>query len=192
MGESQKKILIVDDDQFLRDMVAAAFRKGGFEVTEDPDGQAAWERVAGGYRPDVVLTGILMPRMTGFDLIRKMQEDTALAAIPVAVFSHRGRDEDRKTAQDLNADEFIVQGIVPLAEVVRRVKNIAGEAPTYRIYLKRFHDDAEELVQTLDVQQHTEFGTMKNETFFLELTPLTEPGHFTVRLTKGQVPLIES
>jgi CheY-like chemotaxis protein len=178
----KKKLLIVDDDQFLRDMMAAAFAEAGFAVTPAGDGQEAWDRLGAGYVPDVVLTGILMPRMSGFDLVRKMQSDQKLAPIPVAVFSHRGRDEDRQTAKELSVDEFIIQGSVPLVEIVRRVRALTGDVRTYRIYLKRFHDDAEFLLQTLAAQGKIDLAELKDDTCFLELTPQQENATFSVKV----------
>ena len=178
----KKKILIVDDDQFLRDMLAATFTEAGFATASAADGQEAWDKLGVGYKPDVLLTGILMPRMSGFDLIRKMQGDPKLAPIPVAVFSHRGREEDKQTARELNADDFIIQGSVPLVEIVRRVRALAGDVRTYRIYLKRFHDDAEALLQTLAAQGKVDLAELKDDACFLELTPQKENGTFSVKV----------
>ncbi len=177
----KKKLLIVDDDQFLRDMMAAAFEQDGFAVTVAADGQEAWDKLGAGYVPDVVLTGILMPRMSGFDLVRNMQAEKKLAPIPVAIFSHRGRDEDKKTARDLSADDFIIQGLVPLTEIVRRVRALTGDVRSYRIYLKRFHDDAEALLQTLAAQGKVDLTELKDDTCFVELAPQKEGG-FAVKV----------
>ncbi|MEY4731457.1 MAG: hypothetical protein RL681_403 [Candidatus Parcubacteria bacterium] len=183
MPDEKKKILIVDDDQFLRDMFVATFTEAGFDVTSAADGQEAWDKLGVGYKPDIVMTGILMPRMSGFELLRNMQADPKLAPIPVAIFSHRGREEDKKTAKDLNADDFIIQGSVPLVEVVRRIRALTGDVHTYRVYLKRFHDDAETFLQTLAAQGKVDLADLKDDTCFLELTPLKENGQFSVKVT---------
>jgi CheY-like chemotaxis protein len=181
--EEKKKIIIIDDAQFLIDVHASAFREAGFEVEVAHDGQEAWEKIEGGYRPDVVFTGILMPRMTGFDLIRKMQERDDLKDIPVAVSSHRGREEDKKTAGELAVDDFIVQGLVPLHEVIRRVQELVGSARTsYLIALERAHHDGEALVRLLNKQQNTYFGSDPRKEIFLELKPLENKSEFSVRI----------
>ena len=79
-----------------------------FEVLTAHDGQEAWEIIVSGNTPDIVFTGITMPRLTGFELIAKLQSDPKLANIPVAINSHRGRSEDQKLAKEMNVDDFII------------------------------------------------------------------------------------
>ena len=184
--EAKKKILIVDDDQFLREMVTGAFTEAGFEVMSASDGEEAWEKISGGYRPDVVLTGITMPRMTGFELIEKIRADSELTKIPVAIFSHRGREEDRERARQMDVGDFILRASVPLTEIIRRMQILAGESGALRISLKRYYDDAERLLKLLDIQEGTQFAEFKDETLFLELTPQKDKGIFMVKIKKKE------
>lgn len=177
-----KKLLLVDDNQEILNIYTTMFKGEGFEVTPASDGQEAWELIEKGYAPEVVVTGILMPRMTGFDLVRKMQADPRIALIPVAIVSHRGRPEDKEVAKQLNVDDFIVQGVTPLVEIVRRVKLLIGIHPTYAIRLGRDEYDTEALIELLYRQQQTSIGFEKSKQFFLELEPIAEKGHFKVTL----------
>ena len=181
MSPEGKKLLLVDDNEDVRHIYAAAFSGEGFDVKHAADGQEAWDTIAGGYIPDVVVTGILMPRMTGFDLVRKMQADPKLAAIPVAILSHRGRQEDRDTAKGLKVDDFIFQGITPLVEIVRRVKLLVGMHRSYTIHLERDAYDSEPFVDLLDRQKQTSIGSERNKKFFLEIEPTAEAGEFKIK-----------
>ena len=116
-----KKILIVDDDESLREVYTVLFHQAGFEVLTAKDGQEAWDYLSAGRTPSVIFTGIIMPRMTGFDLIKRLKTDPALANIPVIVSSHRGLPEDKKTAEDLGVKEFVVRHMTTPGEVLRRV-----------------------------------------------------------------------
>lgn len=184
MEGQKRKILIVDDAQFLLDVYDSAFKEAGFEVKLATDGKEAWDAIEGGFVPDVVFTGILMPRMTGFDLIRKMQEKESLKQIPVVVSSHRGRDEDKETAKSLGVDDFVIQGLVPLHEVVRRIQALAGSHVVYHVAIERSHHDGDALIALLARLQHQSPPSGEEEVF-LELEPLQEPGEFKARLLKG-------
>ncbi len=175
-----KQVLIVDDDEFLRNVYTAKLKDEGFTVTAASDGQEAWEIIQKGYLPAVVFTGILMPRMTGFDLIRKMQADPKLASIPVAISSHRNRPEDREMAQTLKVDDFIVRGLVPLNEVVRRIRLLLGTGQAYVIELQRGSRDSESLVQFFDKQNLTFFANNPQKKLLLKLEPQEEKGSFKV------------
>lgn len=178
-----KKILIVDDDSFLLQIYTSSFKAEGFEVVPANDGQEAWDIIQSGNMPDVVFTGIIMPRMTGFDLIRKMQADPKLAPIPVAISSHRGREEDKKTAKELNVDDFLIKGIVPVVEVIRRVEYLLGIYKVYALKLAPDNADTKALVDLLNKQQQTSFNFRDFKELYLVFTPKKETGEFVVKLT---------
>ena len=67
--EGKKKILIVDDDNFLLDMYALKFSQNGFEVHTAGNGMAVLEKLRGGLCPDVILMDIIMPEMDGFETL---------------------------------------------------------------------------------------------------------------------------
>ena len=114
------KILIVDDDELLLGIYAGSFRNEGFEVLTARDGQEAWDMLSGGNVPDVVFTGIIMPGMTGFELVGKIKSDPKLKNIVTVISSHRGRDEDRVLAKNMGVADFIIQGTTTPVEAIRR------------------------------------------------------------------------
>lgn len=179
-----KKILVVDDEPLLLSVYAARLRAEGFEVVTAADGQEAWELIKSGNIPDLLFTGIIMPRMTGFDLVRKMQADAKFKEIPVAISSHRGRDEDKKTAKELNVDDFIMQGVTPINEIVRRLKMLVGLQSEFFLGLNHTDDDRRILVSFLNQQQHSVFSLDDRDDIVLELEPQSEAGMFEVKLGK--------
>lgn len=182
-NEINKKILIVDDDEFLLGVYAKNFRDEGFEVLTAHDGQEAWEIISGGNVPDVVFTGIMMPRMSGFELIAKMQADQNLAKIPVAINSHRGRPEDEKLAKEMGVDDFIIQGLTTPAETIRRVKLLLGIQNIYKVAIAPDKNDASTLINFLNKQQGAACDPSGGKDIFLEIEPKTEKGEFKIKIS---------
>jgi len=182
-NKNNKKILIVDDDDFLLGVYAKNFRDEGLEVLTAHNGEEAWEIISGGNVPDVVFTGIVMPRMTGFELIAKMQADPNLAKIPVAINSHRGRPEDEKLAKQMAVDDFIVQGSTTPVEAVRRVKLLLGIQNVYKVVIVPDKNDASALINFLNKQQGTACNPIDDKEIFLEIESETEKGEFKIKIS---------
>ena len=182
-----KKILIVDDDDSIRNIYVHKFQEEKFEVGVAKDGEEAWNLLEGGFVPNIVFTGILMPKMGGFDLVRKMRTDPRFTIIPIVIFSHRGREEDKEEAIWLGVNDFLVQGVVSLAETVRRINFILGEGLIYALPLDRRNEDVENLIRLLDVQHKTSFAFDKGKDLFLKVEPMKEGGEFRVGLTDENI-----
>jgi len=121
--ENKIKILIVDDDDPIRNLYAEVFKRNGFEVTEAVDGVDALDKAT--KNPfDVIFTGIIMPRMDGFALFEALKKNIATSGIPVAISSHMGREEDQKKAYELGAKDFITRDMNTPNEAVERIKAI--------------------------------------------------------------------
>ncbi len=162
MSDQQKKILFSDDDALLRSVYASKFTEEGFHVTQANDGQEALDIMLGGFIPDLLITGIMMPRMTGFDLIRRTRLEPPLKNIPVIIFSHRGLESDHKEALELQVKDFVVQSRVTPNEVVRRVRLILGLATTFRISISRTDGEANALLVLLARQLNTQIPEQEN------------------------------
>jgi two-component system, OmpR family, alkaline phosphatase synthesis response regulator PhoP len=86
-----KHILAVDDELHIRRLVEINLRRVGYRVTTARDGQEALEQIQA-ERPDLVLLDVLMPRMDGFALLRRLKADALTARIPVMMLTARGED----------------------------------------------------------------------------------------------------
>lgn len=118
-----KRILVADDDFEQRDLYLELFRGQGFEVISANDGLDALEKALKD-KPDLVFTGIIMPRMDGFELIRNLRNNIATADTPVIMFSHLGRESDRKNAQTLYRVEFVVKGYDTPASILKKAQEL--------------------------------------------------------------------
>ncbi|OGF77446.1 hypothetical protein A2W54_04840 [Candidatus Giovannonibacteria bacterium RIFCSPHIGHO2_02_43_13] len=177
-----KKILIVDDDEILRGINKSVFMAGGFEVAVAKDGQDAWEQLEKGYRPDIVLTGILMPRLGGFDLFLKIKGDQRLSGIPVVILSHRGMAEDQKKAKELGIADFIIQATTPAPEAVRRCQLILGLSQKFKILTQADKLDGMLFANHL-LQKEKLLEKLGNEIVF-EIEEEKSTGTFKIRVGK--------
>lgn len=115
------KILIVDDDHNVRNLYVDVFQEKGFEVIEAIDGVDGLDK-ATKMIPDLVFTGIIMPRMDGFALIEALRKNVMTSKIPIIMSSHLGREQDKQRAEKLGVKEFIVLGYYKPYEVVEKVR----------------------------------------------------------------------
>ena len=151
MENKQIKILIVDDDTDIREIYAEVFRKAGFNVTEANDGLEGLDK-ASKEIPDVIFTGIIMPRMDGFTMMDALKKNVATSKIPVVISSHMGREEDRKKAEKLGAKDFIVRGATSPNQAVERIKVLFMEG-SYSIEFDPYNLDAAKLAHDLNVNK---------------------------------------
>src|SRR6478609_4465024 len=114
-----RTILIADDDAHIRQLLAFALRKAGFEVVESGDGEAALKMV-GARAPHLVVLDINMPGMDGLEVCRRLR---ATSEIPILFLSSRDDEIDRVLGMELGADDYVVKPFSP-REVVARVTAI--------------------------------------------------------------------
>jgi two-component system, chemotaxis family, chemotaxis protein CheY len=85
--EGGRRVLVVDDDADIREVMSAVLTDEGYRVSTAHDGAAALDRLRHGPRPDLILLDLMMPRMSGWELRAALAEDAALRSIPVVVVS---------------------------------------------------------------------------------------------------------
>lgn len=152
------KILLVDDDEDTRSLYAEVFRNAGFEVREAKDGLEGLD-LASKDRPDVIFTGIIMPRMDGFALTEALRANVTTSSIPVAFSSHLGRQEDQQRAREMGVSDFIVRDMVTPNEVVIRIRSLISRTE-YLIALDIRALDAQKLAA--DFRLNPNFSCSEN------------------------------
>lgn len=149
MNSQSFRVLVVDDDETVRNLYVDVFREAKFQVDEAKDGLEGLEK-ANTDRPDLIFTGIIMPRMDGFALVEHLRKSVVTAGVPVVFSSHLGRQEDRERAKSLGVKDFIVLGTTPVSEVVRRVSSLL-ENNEYFLDIDSRALDAQKLAQDLGI-----------------------------------------
>ncbi|PKM97134.1 MAG: hypothetical protein CVU79_09930 [Elusimicrobia bacterium HGW-Elusimicrobia-3] len=123
MTETRKKVLVVDDDEMLRDL-AADILSAEFEVQTARDGQEGWEK-AQAWRPDLVVTDLMMPRMHGYELCGLLKGPDGIPGVKIIVSSSKTFTTDVAQARDAGADDYLVKPYMP-AEMLKRVRGLFG------------------------------------------------------------------
>ena len=149
MEQQKRKVLVVDDDSMTRGMYVDIFQGAGYEVVEAKDGVEGLDIATRDF-PDLIFTGIIMPRMDGFSMIEELKKTIATANIPVIISSHMGREEDQKRAIQLGAKDFIVRDTTPPFAVLERIGSVFLKAGgVYTVEINPFAMDAQKLAKEL-------------------------------------------
>ena len=120
MQTDARPILLVEDDRFLRRACEASLRQAGFTVISVADGLEA-VRAARKHVPALVLLDVLMPKLTGLEVLRVLKADPALTSIPVLVLSNSSRPQDVAEIMALGAVDYLVKADLSLRQLTERV-----------------------------------------------------------------------
>lgn len=123
MAEEKKTILIIEDDKFLRDLIAQKLTKEGFGTAEAVDGEHGLKKVKE-VRPDLVLLDLILPGIDGFEVLAKIKEDPVLAEIPVIILSNLGQKDDIERGLRLGAVDYLIKAHFTPGEIIEKVKNV--------------------------------------------------------------------
>ncbi|MDO8514416.1 MAG: response regulator [bacterium] len=119
-GKQGGKIWIVEDDQFLSSLSSSQLAKEGYTVKIATDGAQAL-KLLDAETPDLVLLDIMMPGMTGFEVLKAMRADARCKNTIIVMFSNLGQEHEIEEARKNGADDFLVKAKFTLREVVERV-----------------------------------------------------------------------
>ena len=122
-SQNNTKILIVDDDPFILDMYVIKFKEQGFQIDTATDGKMALEKIQTD-NPDIVLLDVVMPKMDGFDVIKKIQENKIPRTFKILFLTNFGQKEDVERGMQLGADGYIIKAHFTPSEVVAKVKEV--------------------------------------------------------------------
>jgi DNA-binding response OmpR family regulator len=112
-------VLVVEDDPVILRLLEVNFELEGFAVLLAHDGAEGIE-VARAERPDVIISDIMMPRVSGIELVEALRADAVTASIPVILLSAKAQTGDLKAGMDAGADDYVTKPFEPL-DLVDRV-----------------------------------------------------------------------
>ena len=124
-----KRILIADDEEHLGRLVKFKLESAGYEVDWRQTGREAWEGIHE-KKPDLVILDVMMPEMTGFEVLKRIRADEELVSIPVILLSAKSQPADVRAGMELGATEYITKPFRPAAllECVKRLLNDLPQA----------------------------------------------------------------
>ncbi|MFQ6049787.1 MAG: PleD family two-component system response regulator [Candidatus Paceibacterales bacterium] len=121
MAEKKQKVLMMEEDHFLRKIYKNKLTLAGFEFIEATNGVEGLNKVIS-EKPDVVLLDLILPRKNGFDVLIEMKRNEETKNIPVIILSNLGQESDIQRGLSLGAQEYLVKPEVSLFEVVHKIK----------------------------------------------------------------------
>ena len=120
----EKKILIVDDENDLVDLVKLRLEANGYQVVVAYDGQAALN-VVKKENPDLIILDLMLPKLDGYKVCRMLKFDQKYKKIPIILFSAKAQDEDKAIGKEVGADAYVVKPFEPKL-LLATIKELLG------------------------------------------------------------------
>jgi len=116
-----KKILIIEDDKFLRELIARKLTNEDFDVLEAIDGEGGIKKMKE-EKPDLVLLDLILPGIDGFEVLSRRGEDQSIAPIPVIILSNLGQREEIEKGLKLGAIDYLIKAHFTPGEIIEKIK----------------------------------------------------------------------
>lgn len=120
------KLLIIEDDKFLRDLISQKLSKEGFEITGSVDGDDGLKKV-NEEKPSLILLDLILPGIDGFEVLRRLKQKPETEKIPVVVLSNLGQKDDIDKAKSLGAVDYLIKAHFTPGEIVDKVKDVLNK-----------------------------------------------------------------
>lgn len=121
--EPARRIVIVDDDQFLLDMYTVKFKEAGYAVEGLTESSAALKHLRKNPYVDALLLDLIMPQIDGFELLKTIREQNLIVdSAAVIVLSNQGQDTDMERAKEFNIDGYLIKASTVPSEVLSYVE----------------------------------------------------------------------
>lgn len=130
-----RKVLVIEDDLELQDLIKFAFQHMGYEVYQAYDGKEGLAKVKELY-PDIIILDVIMPEMNGFEVIEELRKDPDTCLLPVIMLTSLSHARDKITGMKLGADEYLVKPVEPY-ELVARAE----------LLMKKYYDNVDEITR---------------------------------------------
>ena len=122
------RVLLVEDDTFLREICSKKLTKEGYTVFEAVDGQEALDGIID-LKPDIVLLDIILPAIDGFQILSQIRanKDEVISKVPIIMLSNLGQEDDITKAMENGANDYLVKAHFTTEEIVGKIKTILGK-----------------------------------------------------------------
>lgn len=120
-----KKILLVDDEAHILNILKFNLMKKGYEIVTAVDGEKALQ-VLSSTVPDLLIIDVMMPKMTGYDVCNELKKDDRFKGMPIVMLSAKSQAEDLKKAEELGVVCYMTKPFSPIA-LVNKVQELIGE-----------------------------------------------------------------
>ena len=125
---TMKKILYIEDDDAIASIFKQRFEEAGYSVARCDNGEDGMKAVLD-FNPDLIITGIMMPKVSGFDVIDILKQTKETKHIPIMVLSALGQQSDKDRALKLGVIDYMVMSQVNIMDVLNRVNTCFAKSP---------------------------------------------------------------
>ncbi|HZL08209.1 MAG TPA: response regulator, partial [Candidatus Dormibacteraeota bacterium] len=112
------KLMLVEDDNNLREIYGARLQAEGYQIVSAKDGEEALV-LAKAEKPDLIISDIMMPKISGFEMLDILRNTDELKAVKVIMLTALGQNDDQQRANSLGADRYLVKSQVTLEDIVK-------------------------------------------------------------------------
>lgn len=127
--DPEARILVVEDDQFLRDLLKTKLEKENFEVFTAIDGPGGIEKIIS-VKPDVMLLDIILPGIDGFEVLKRIRTnaDPKVAKTPIILLSNLGQEADIEKGRALGANNYLIKSNFTIDEIIEKLRALLAES----------------------------------------------------------------
>ena len=118
-----KKISVIEDDKFLRELIVQKLSNEGYDVIESVDGEKGVESVKK-EKPDLILLDLILPGIDGFEVLARIKSDPAVSEVPIIILSNLGQKEDIERGLKMGAADYLIKAHFTPEEIINKVNAI--------------------------------------------------------------------
>ncbi|XOB42736.1 MAG: response regulator [Candidatus Nealsonbacteria bacterium] len=116
------KILIIEDDRFLRELISRKLTDEGFDAVGAADGEEGIKKVKE-EKPDLILLDLILPSIDGFEVLSRIKKDESVKSIPVIILSNLGQKEEVEKGLKMGAVDYLIKAHFTPGEIISKIKN---------------------------------------------------------------------
>ncbi|MSU74448.1 response regulator [Candidatus Kaiserbacteria bacterium] len=124
--QQQQKILLIEDDKFMTDLIAMRFKKDGLGLDWAENAEIGLAKIKK-EKPALILLDIILPGMTGFEFLKKIRADNETASIPVIILSNLGQKVEIEQGMKLGAKDYFIKATHDLSEIMQKINQTLKE-----------------------------------------------------------------
>ncbi len=120
-----KKITVVEDDKFLRELITQKLSKEGYDISEAVDGEKGIETIKD-EKPDLILLDLILPGIDGFEVLARIKSDPGISEIPVIILSNLGQKDDIERGLKMGAKDYLIKAHFTPEEIIKKINTVLG------------------------------------------------------------------
>lgn len=117
----RRKILIIEDEEYIADIYRLKFTGSGYEVAIAGDGESGYAKAVE-YQPDLILLDLVLPKLDGYNVLGKIKKNKKINKIPVIITSNLGQKEEMERGIKLGAADYLIKSNITPADLLKKAK----------------------------------------------------------------------